>query len=153
MSILNLFKRKDVKEQIGEESIRQRSADYYTIIGPSEISIPVDEILFSKGTWSSEDEYREYLTKVQPLIDEYETSGEIHTINYDSMEDIELHREEQRMLDSFNDTFLSYRSHINVTKQLDGTYKVASDGRHRMVIAKKYNLRLIVHVCAEEYVD
>lgn len=87
---------------------------------------------------------------MQPLIEEYERTGEIHTIEFKSLDDVTLLGEEKRFLDQFRHSFLDCGSHINTVKKLDGTYIVASNGRHRMYVARKYGLKLLVHVAGEE---
>lgn len=126
-----------------------RTTDYYTVISPDEIQA-LRQPPFEQGAYLSELDYKNYLEKVQFLFDEYETTGSIHEIHFDSIEDVAKKREEKRFLDNFRAAFLDCGRHINVGRTLDGTYKVVSNGRHRMYVAKKYNLRLLVHVAQEE---
>ena len=141
------------KKHTGEKvtcRIACRSVDYYCVIEPSAIrEMKAPE--FNMSQWSSEEEYRAYLESVQPLIGEYASTGTIRTIEYKTMEDVAKNRDEAMCLDNFKASFLDFGSHINVRKCLDGTYEVTSNGRHRMYVARKYGLRLLVHVSDEEY--
>lgn len=144
-----LFKKKHTGTKVTCR-IACRSVDYYRVIEPSAIrEMKAPE--FNMSQWSSEEEYRAYLESVQPLIDEYASTGTIHTIEYQTMEDVAKYRDEAMFLNNFKASFLNFGSHVNVRKCLDGTYEVSSNGRHRMYVARKYGLKLLVHVSDEEY--
>lgn len=98
----------------------------------------------------SEEGYRAYLESVQYLFDEYEKTGSIHGIVYRTPEDTLRYRDEDILLRNFRKTFLCAGDSVRVTQFSDGTYTVASNGMHRMYIAKKYGLRLLVYVCDKE---
>lgn len=143
-----------LKKKKGEKHgvrIEQKTTDYYKVIRPDEIAeLPAPP--FNQSQYGSEADYVSYLRLVQPLIEEYERTGEIHTIEFKSLDDVAQYSEEKRFLDQFRYSFLDCGSHINTVKKLDGTYIVASNGRHRMYVARKYGLKLLVHVSDEEYV-
>lgn len=122
--------------------------DYFKVISPEEIQ-EMDEPPFNEGQWSSEEEYKEFMERMQPLFDEYDCNGKIHTVEFKTIEDITRYRDEWRRLNNFNAQFLQSGQYINVVKNPDGTYKVASNGRHRLYVAKKYGLRVLVHVAEE----
>lgn len=126
-----------------------RDVDYFVVIEPKEIK-SLKKPPFEQGAYGSESDYRRYLEEVQPLFDEYESTGNIHTISYASMDEISEKRDEKRFLDNFRVSFLDCSQYVNVGRTLDGRYTVVSNGRHRMYVAKKYNLRLLVHVTQEE---
>lgn len=128
-----------------------RTVDYFKVIDAAEIQ-DLEEPPFNQSPYLSEEEYKMYLEKAQILFDEYSNTGSIHTIEYKSLEDIEKNREEERFLCNFRYSFLHYGKCICVRKTMDGTYKVTSNGRHRAFVAKKYELRLLVHVIEEEAV-
>jgi len=125
--------------------------DYYIVINANEIAEL--EVPPFCGKYSSEDEYREYLEKVQPLFSEYQNDGRIHTINFETLDDIEHNYNELLFLNNFNSSFLSWSNHINVRKDINGLYHVTTNGRHRMYVARKYGLYLLVHVSEEERME
>ena len=129
------------------ESPRRVTANYMKVISGSEIA-DIEAPAFGQGHWTTEDVYRTNLENMQPLIDEYERTGMVHTVEYNSLDDIEKNAEEQRKLDVFNNSFLKPGNRIDVEKTIDGKYKVIN-GRHRMYVAQKYNLKLLVHVSQE----
>lgn len=133
----------------GETNGHVITVDYMKVITAYEIS-PMKEPPFALADWASEEEYRAYLEDVQPLIKEYETQGKIHDLVYETFEDIDRNRNEQHKINQFKWSFLNSAEWINVEKTMEGTYKVVTNGRHRMYVAKKYFLNLIVHVTQEE---
>ena len=142
-----LFKKKTAEQVIKEHEVV--TVDYLKVITPSEIG-DVEIPPFKQSHYGSEDEYRQYLESVQELIDEYENTGTIHSLSYDSFEDVSKNYEEQQRINKFKSFFLSCGNWINAEKTLDSKYIVCSNGRHRMYIAKKYGLKLIIHVCQEQ---
>ena len=60
--------------------------DYDIVINANEIAeLKVPPFC---GKYSFEDEYREYLEKVQPLFSEYKNDGRIHTINLETLDPV-----------------------------------------------------------------
>ena len=101
------------------------------------------------GAENSELSYKEYLESVQPLIEEYEKSSSIHLLEYNSFDDVLKNANEQCRLNNFKLSFMGAGC-IQVEKRLSGQYKVIDSGYHRMYVAKKYNLKVLVHVVQEE---
>lgn len=125
------------------------STNYFKVIEPSEILYDSQIPKFDLCGRRSEKEYMDYIKSVQYLIEEYRNTGKIHSIEYTSFDDIKKYREEQEILDAFRDNFLSIGKSITVEKTCTGQYKVVSNGYHRMYVAKKYGLKLLVRVCQE----
>lgn len=128
------------------------STDYMQVIEAAEI-IDMEIPLFHQGKWGSEDEYRVYLESVQFLIEKYEHMGAIHTLRYDMFSDILKNREEQLMINNFKASFMEAEHWVNVEKTIEGKYRVVSNGRHRMYVAHKYGLKLLVHVSQEVRIE
>lgn len=125
------------------------STDYMLVIKPDEIA-EMDAPMFGKSHYGKELEYKTYLECIQPLVEEYERTGRIHTLEYNSFADIKKNQEERKILDNFNYSFLNCANWVDVEKRISGKYRVCSNGRHRMYVAKKYGLKLLVHVTQEE---
>lgn len=115
----------------------------YIVIKPEQIA-PIEEPPFG-GRYLEEEEYVDYLRKVQPLIEEWESTGTIHDVVLNSIKDVHEKREEIVFLNNFKAAFLNVGKHIDVRLNSDALYDVASNGRHRMFIAKKYGFKLIVY--------
>lgn len=142
-----LFKELFVKKKHKKEKIYQTfSTDYMKVISASEIA-DMEEPPFNQSKWSSEESYRLYLESVQSIIEEYEKNGKLPEITPN--EEI-AHPEECKKLVNFRYDFLDFASYIAVEKTIDGKYKVCCNGRHRMYVAKKYGLKLLVHVSQEQ---
>ena len=124
-------------------------ADYYKVITADEI-MELEEPPFDVSHYGKEDEYKSHLESVQLLVNEYEKNGDIHTLEYNSYEDIERNRDEKMLLDNFRNSYLHDSERIEVKKLLNGKYRFCTNGRHRLYVAKKYDLKLIVHVREEQ---
>lgn len=124
------------------------ATDYLKVIYPSEI-VEMEIPSFNQSDWSAELEYKESLERIQPLIEEYERTGSIHDLTYSSISDIDKNADEQRTINNFKFFFMDKRNWINVEKTLSGQYRVLDNGQHRMYIARKYDLKLLVHVSQE----
>lgn len=122
--------------------------DYMKVINPCDM-VEIEKPLFDKSHWGKEEDYKLYLENIQPLIEEYELTKTIHTLKYNSLADVKKNRDEQNRLNHFNNSFLSAANWINVEKMLNGKYRITTNGFHRMYVAKKYNLKLLVHVAQE----
>lgn len=146
--IFNLFKRKPQMNNGEHVELPKRvTANYMKVINGFEIA-DMEMPPFEQGHWSKEDAYKSYLENMQSLIDEYEQTGRIRAIEYTSLDDIDKRAEEKKNIDIFNNSFLKPGNRIDVEKTIDGKYKVIN-GRHRMYIAQKYGLKLLVHVSQE----
>jgi hypothetical protein len=143
------FRKHEVAEVFpAKDSKKVVTTDYLKVIDSSEIA-EIEAPPFSKAQWGSEEDYKVYLAGVQPLILEYEKNGKLHSLEYNSVADIEKNREEADVLHKFRCSFLDVGCWINVEKSLAGEYRVVSNGRHRMYVARKYGFKLIVHVAQE----
>jgi hypothetical protein len=141
-------KKHRVEELPAKKSRRVVTTDYLQVIEASEIA-ELEAPPFNQAQWKDESDYKAYLESVQPLIEEFERTGSIHTLEYNSLDDIERNREEQHTLDVFRYSFMDVGQWIGVEKSIEGLYRVVSNGRHRMYVARKYGLKLLVHVSQE----
>ena len=142
--ILNLFRKKQ-KAIPQASTCNTKSADYLIVIKGDEIA-EMDEPSFNLGKWGDEQMYKSLLIEMQPLFDEYRKSGSLDSpfpIN-GTDDDIMFYNQKQKCISLF------ISSYIQTVKTKDQKYKVTSDGRHRMYVAKKYSLDILVHVAAEE---
>lgn len=113
--------------------------DEYITINPEEIA-ELDKPPFPyKGL--EESDYIDFLSKTEFLVDYYKNNQDLPPAENDEM---------QHLINSFYSSFLNVRFHINVNRMIDGSYKVASNGRHRMYIARKHGYKLLVHLGGEE---
>lgn len=139
----NLFKKKQAISQTSTPNTK--SVDYLIVINGNEIA-EMDEPPFNIGKWSDEEKYKSLLIEMQPLFDEYRQKGSLdspYPIN-GTDDEISIYKKKQKCISLF------ISSYIQTVKTKDQKYKVASDGRHRMYVAKKYSLDILVHVAAEE---
>ena len=150
MSFFNIFKLKIDSKAYRKKAYEIVSTDYIKVINSIEIG-SIDSPPFEQSHYNSEQEYKQYLESIQPLIDEYEKTGNIHSIEYDPKADIEQFIKEQQRLQNFKSSFLDCANWINAEKTTDSKYIVCTNGRHRMYVAKKYGFRLIIHVCQEQH--
>ncbi|MCR5105465.1 MAG: hypothetical protein K6B68_13610 [Eubacterium sp.] len=94
------------------------------------------------GRYHYEDEYREYLEKSQPLFDEFERTGKIAEVEaLKGRPMVGLTSEEEWLL-CFEHVMM--RADCVTVEEQDGRYIISSNGRHRMYVAKKYGLKLLV---------
>ena len=141
--IFNLFKKKQAIPQTSTQNTK--SVDYLIVIKADEIA-EMDEPPFNIGKWGDEKKYKSLLIEMQPLFDEYRRNGTLDSpfpIN-GTNEEISIYKQKQKCISLF------ISSYIQTVKTKDQKYKIASDGRHRMYVAKKYSLDILVHVAAEE---
>ena len=143
-----LCRKHKLDEHLDNDNTVLVNADYLQVIEASEIA-EMEAPPFNQAQWIDELDYKSYLESVQPLIEEYEQTGSIHNLEYNSFNDIESNRDEQHNLQHFRDSFMDVGQWISVEKSIDGKYRVISNGRHRMYVAKKYGLKLLVHVSQE----
>lgn len=123
--------------------------DYLQVIEASEIA-KMKAPPFNISHWKDKSDFKGYLESIQYLIEEYKTTGSIHDLDYNSFEDIEQLRKEKSILENFKYCFMGVGERIDVERSfIDGKYRVLSNGRHRMYVAKKYNLKLLVYVSQE----
>lgn len=118
------------------------TTDYFRVIEPSEIEYNSKIPDFGVPGRPSEEEYKDYLKSVQYLIEEYQNTGAIC-----SFDNIKKYSEQEK-LNKFKCCFLDGDC-IAVEKTLSGKYRVLFNGYHRMYVARKYGLKLLVHVCQE----
>ncbi|MCR5608111.1 MAG: hypothetical protein K6G26_03530, partial [Lachnospiraceae bacterium] len=112
-------------------------------------STEIDDIekpLFGEGKRGTEESYKNYLESVQSLILEYEENYKIHEIHSNTMKEVFENMSEKIFLNAFKDNFLSANGRIGVKKKSSGKYTVSTNGYHRMYVAKKYGLKLLVYI-------
>ena len=114
-----------------------KKCNYFIVIKPEEIGNVKEIKDFGCSHRGKEEDYKNYLESVQPLITNYEKAGNVDTINDNK----------------FYVDFFNFSNRITVTKTKSGKYEVTDNGHHRMFIAKKYGLKLIVYVEQEEPYD
>ena len=110
--------------------------DYFEVITPEKMVVE-DKISFDKYGKASEERYRRFLEKDQPIINAYEKN-----------QDMEGLIEDHEFYEHFR-AFFDPDCWINVAKFSDNKYIVTTNGNHRMYVAQKYGLKLIVHVGEE----
>ena len=114
----------------------------------------MDKPPFDSGHWGSEKDYKDYLLRIQPLIEEYRSTGWVDNIPFDFRNDpedkIEEIRKENALRGCFRSDFLQAINYIVVKRCRFGKYRVTTNGRHRAYIAKKYGLNLIVWLDEKE---
>ena len=97
----------------------------YIVISASEIAdIEIDD--FGINGRHSEYDYKELLEKYQYIFNTFDSDK-----SYADM-------------DEFYSLFLDSGGAITVCKGKNGLYEYASNGRHRLYVAKKYNLSVLV---------
>lgn len=148
MKFFNLFGNV-LKSKFNIETHDVISVNYMKVINSDEIGF-VEPPPFGQSHYGSEIEYKQYLESVQSLIEEYENTGAIHSLKYNSFEDMKKNFKTQQKINDFKNSFLFCGNWINAEKTLNSKYIVCSNGRHRMYVAKKYGLKLIIHVCQEK---
>ena len=124
--------------------------DYLCVIDGSSIEDPNRPVFFEKYGKKDEAFYEDLVRSFQPLIREYECTGTIHTLEYNSFDDIERNREEFSFIGNFQKIFMDSANYIDVIKTAYGKYRLTYGGYHRAYVAKKYGLKLLVHVSGEE---
>ena len=113
----------------------------YMVLYPDEIP-NVEYPGFGGVRRKTEEEYLDYVRKGQPYFDEYEKTdkiAEIEALRGKPMVGLSLH--EEWLLD-FEHNFLGPNS-VTVEIQ-NGKYVLSSNGSHRLYVAKKYGLKLLV---------
>lgn len=113
----------------------------YRVLTPVELP-NIDRPPFNNGRYRSEEDYFEYLKKGQPYFEEFERTGQIAEIAALIGRPLAgLSEHDEWMLD-FEHNFLGPDC-VTVEEQ-DGKYVLSSNGRHRMYVAKKNGLKLLV---------
>lgn len=142
-------KRTILRELLNEHGVvfewtQKLTVNYHMVISSSEISsseIPPFEKSSHHGT---ELEYKKYLEELQPVFEICKMkSGVPHREDVPFLSDFEWNH--------FYSSFVDAGDCINVKKLPDNTFAITSNGAHRMYVAKKYGLQLLVHVSDEYY--
>ena len=127
-------------------------ADYFKILSPSEIyTHPISGTAYFWEGHDSEEHLLPFVKKYQPLIEEYESTGDI-LIEYPEeipMNDPTGEIQAMQAKETAKFFMLDPLVNVDVKKRIDGLYE-ANRGYHRMYVAKKYGLRLLVHVSTED---
>lgn len=129
------------------------AVDRYEVIDPNRILLS-EKPEFDTYRRHSEKEYKEFLVKAQPFIDEFLSTGKIHNPLNDNITDLNKEQaikrlNKEREINIFKNSLLEGES-ISVRKTKDGKYTICGNGRHRLYVAKKHKIRLLVHVIEEE---
>lgn len=116
----------------------------YLVINAMDIA-DVETPVFG-GRYAEESDYRNLLEDMQKLFDEFATTGTVKAPEYDHIDDIPLKRRDQIGYDNFMRTFISTANRVTVRKGFDGRFYPVTDGFHRLYVAKKYGLKILVCV-------
>lgn len=116
----------------------------YIVISGNEI-VDLETPMFD-GKYAKEEEYKKLLEEMQPLFNEFDCTGSVSEPKYEDMEKIVSKRNEQRLYDNFFRTFINLANRIEVEKTADDLYKPVYDGYHRLYVAKKYGLKILVYL-------
>ena len=152
--IFSKSKKPDSKDNMAEKIVNDTIiVDRYEVIEPDRILI-TEKPEFGTYRRQTEEEYKEFLLKAQPFIKEYVENGKIHNPLDDEINSLDKERSIERFnkvreVNQFNTCFLGSES-IRVRKTINGKYTMCGNGRHRLYIANKYNIKLLVHVVEEE---
>lgn len=137
------------KEAPKENVYRYPAAtDYFKVIAGTEIE-EMEPVTFGDNGKMTELQYRELLEDNQSIFDEYDRTGALPEIKYESFEDIDRLAPEWKRLNDFKTEFMEVGTRIEVEKRISGKYKVTTNGKHRLFIAQKYKMKVMVHVCQE----
>lgn len=113
---------------------------FCTVIEPASIR-ELDTPDFGIGGQYTEEEYLSYLTMMQPVFEEYMRSGSIDSYV------LQLPKEEQFSFRvNFYANFTGAGDSVRVRRHKDGTYSLLGNGWHRLFIARKHDLKLLVYV-------
>ena len=153
MSILDFLNRRVQPKNSEVSTIVTKKVDYYECIIDSDRILIDKRPEFNQLNRPSEQSYKNFLTESQPYIDEYLIKGTIEN-KYNQLQDMSIEVNlkrvnEERRLSKFRNALFGTDS-INVSKTKEGYYRVAKNGRHRLYVAKKYKIRVLVHVILEE---
>lgn len=132
-----------------KKEIPTKEIDYFRAIGPEEMQ-DIREYDKDAHFWDGrapEEQILEYVKSDQPLIDEFQETGEV-LVQYPYPD--QAAREKAGLKELIFGHGLQNGREIRVTRKLDGTFIVSGNGRHRMYVARKYGLKLLVHVIGEE---
>lgn len=137
------------------------TVDYFKVIDTAEIAeVNPNDIVFGDKRRLTEEGYKLEVEKMQPWIDQYQKYGNIEAFekfyyeslilkdrDYERFFCEEIHNAKRSFSHFKCDYFTNNR--IEARKTINGQYEVTTNGKHRMYVAKKYGLRLIVHVSEE----
>lgn len=110
--------------------MKKRDDGIYKVIDGGQIA----NIDVPKGFWekASEEQYKQFVENSQDFFSKYE--------NGDSCDDYTIGE---------NTDALYVYEHVGnciCVKEINGLYYVTSNGRHRLFVARKYNLKILVYV-------
>lgn len=123
---------------------QSKTTNHYCVIEPTSIrELEVPE--FGIGKWATEEEYLTHLRSMQAVFDEYAIKKSISSIVKQLPEN-----EQFSFRKNFYGSYIEAGDSIRVKKHQDGTYSLLGNGTHRLYVARKYKLRILVHVIEEE---
>lgn len=96
------------------------------------------------GRYKLEPEYKDYLERSQRLFDEFEQTGRIREVDAIIGKPMVGLSDGEAWLLDFKHIMLGPDC-VKVIEQ-GGKYVISPDGRHRLYVAKKYGLKLLVKV-------
>lgn len=114
----------------------------YIVIDPVDIA-DMETPVFG-GRYAEMADYVELLQKMQPLFNEFETTGTVQAPVYEHMDDIIFKRLDQIYYDNFIRTFINPANRVTVRADSVGRYYAVTDGMHRLYAAKKNGLKILV---------
>jgi hypothetical protein len=158
--IKEAIKKRLNKKENADSKLKKVNVDRMEVIDSDQIGYVSDEIIFGTTSRPTEEEYRVELEKMQWWFNEYEKYGDIDALEKFVRESLELENKDykefnrqeiQNIKNMIPHVKYSYfgGQRIEAIKTMDGHYEVLYDGHHRMYVAKKYGLRLVVHVSKE----
>ena len=134
--------------KLKEDSFKTIEKDYLRVIRADEIGKFAKPPFPWKG--HTEQQYRFFLEKYQTAFGIFEENNSGYKAENDILKDISQSYKEQKDVDTFENVFLDYGSCVFAQKNYNGKYQVCSGGFHRMYVAKKYGLKLLVRVMQEK---
>ncbi len=113
--------------------------DKYIVIHPDQIKKPKKKLMFPYHGFSKND-YLNYLAAIQPAIDTYEQTNNVE----EACETLDNNADKNAFLKLFDPL-----TEITVNKDIDGSFYIASNGRHRLYTAREYKYKIIAHMTGE----
>lgn len=151
MSERPFFLRKLFSEKIDKNPIIETSIPVkkYRVINGSDVE-DMEEPEFSIAHWVSEDIYRKDLEESKVYLEEFKNTGTIKKYPYESLDDIPKYYDLNQKIRRFEDNYMDSGNHVSVIETPEGKYRSCTNGRHRLYVAKKYNLDIMVYVESKE---
>ncbi len=117
----------------------------YRVINGSDIE-DVGEPEFNISHWVTEEIYKKDLEEALPYFEEFSKTGTIKKYPYNSLDDIQKHYDLNQKIHNVERNYMDSGNHVSVIETANGKYIAAVNGRHRLYVARKYNLKILVYV-------